>query len=72
MISGALATLKNEAQRNEMSVIYEQNKTLFLGIAYEKLQNEEDAEDAVQEAFLIIADNRTLFSHLTIQKEFVI
>lgn len=64
MISGALATLKNEAQRNEMSVIYEQNKTLFLGIAYEKLQNEEDAEDAVQEAFLIIADKPDTFFSL--------
>ena len=69
MISGALAILKSEAQRNEMSAIYEKNKSLFLGIAYEKLQNEEEAEDAVQEAFLEIADKPDTFFSLTGNKQ---
>lgn len=68
MISGALAILKSEAQRNEMSAIYEKNKSLFLSIAYEKLQNE-DAEDAVQEAFLEIADKPDIFFSLTEKKQ---
>lgn len=61
MISGALAILKSEAQRNEMSAIYEKNKSLFLSIAYKKLQNNENAEDAVQEAFLEISDKPDTF-----------
>ena len=69
MISGALSILKSEAQRNEMSAIYEKNRSLFLSIAYEKLQNEEEAEDAVQEAFLEIADKPDTFSSLTGNKQ---
>ena len=69
MISGALAILKSEAQRNEMSGIYEKNKSLFLSIAYEKLQNEEETEDAVQEAFLEIADKPDIFFSLTENKQ---
>ena len=37
MISGALAILKSEAQRNKMSAVYEKNKSLFLSIAYQLL-----------------------------------
>ena len=69
MISGALAILKSEAQRNEMSSVYEKNKSLFLSIAYKKLQNEENAEDAVQEAFLEIADKPDIFFSLTEKKQ---
>lgn len=64
MISAALAILKSEAQRNEMSSVYENNKNLFLSIAYKRLQNEENAEDAVQEAFLRIADKPEIFFSL--------
>lgn len=64
MISGALAVLKSEAQRNEMSAIYEKNKTFFLKVAYKNLQNEDKAEDAVQEAFLRIADKPDIFFSL--------
>ena len=64
MISGALAILKSEAQRNEISVFYEKYKNRFLSIASNILQNEEQAEDAVQEAFLKIADKPTKFFSL--------
>lgn len=69
MISGALAILNSEAQRNEMSAVYEKNKSLFLNIAFKNLQNEEEAEDAVQEAFLEIADKPNTFFSLTENKK---
>lgn len=69
MISGALAILKSEAQRNEMSAIYEKNKALFLNIAFKNLQNKEMAEDAVQEAFLEIADKPDVFFSLTEKRQ---
>ena len=64
MISGALAILKSEAQRNEMSVFYEKYKSRLLRIAIKILRNREDAEDAVQEAFLEIADKPGTFFSL--------
>ena len=69
MISGALTILKSDAQRNEMSAIYENNKNLFLNIAYKRLHNEESAEDAVQEAFLEIADKPYIFFSLAEEKQ---
>ena len=68
LISGALAILKSEAQRNEMSAVYEKNKGLFLNIAFNKTQNEQEAEDAVQEAFLEIADKPETFFSLSEKK----
>lgn len=69
MISGALALLKSDAQRNEMSAVYEKNKSLFLSIAFNRVKKEEDAEDAVQEAFLEIADKPDTFFSLTDKKQ---
>ena len=69
MLSGALAILKSEAQRNEMSAVYEKNKSLFLSIAFNRVKKEEDAEDAVQEAFLEIADKPDTFFSLTEKKQ---
>lgn len=37
MISAALATLESEADRNELSHIYEQNIKLFYAIAFSRL-----------------------------------
>lgn len=69
MISGALAILNSEAERNEMSSVYEKNKALFLNIAFKNLQNKEMAEDAVQEAFLEIADKPEIFFSLSADKK---
>lgn len=69
MISGALAILKSDAQRNELSSIYETNKALFLNIAFKDLNNEERAEDAVQEAFLRIADKPDIFFSISDDKK---
>ena len=57
MIEAALAALDNDKQRNELAAFYEQYKNRFFGIAYSKLHNPEEAEDAVQEAFLRVVDN---------------
>ena len=64
MISGALAILKSDAQRNEMSEFYEKHKKRFLSIALKILNNEEEMEDAVQDAFLKIADKPDKFFSL--------
>lgn len=61
MISPALAILKTEEQRNELSEFYEQYKERFYSIAFSKLHNRASAEDAVQEAFLRIADKPDKF-----------
>ncbi len=57
MISAALAIIENEFQRNELSEIYERNIKKFYSIAFSKLHNKQDAEDAIQESFLAIAKN---------------
>ena len=71
MISSALAILKSEAQRNEMSVFYEKHKKRLLSIALKILQNQEQAEDAVQDAFLKIADKPDAFFSLNGTKRIV-
>ena len=55
MISAALAVLETDEQRNELSVFYEENKSKLYSIAFERLHNRQDAEDAIQETFLRIA-----------------
>jgi len=63
MISDALAFLNGDAQRNEMSVFYEKNQKRLLSIALKILHYEEEAEDAVQDAFLkIVVKPATFFS----------
>lgn len=61
MIPAALAILETDEHRNELSEFYEEYKERFYAIAYSKLHNRESAEDAVQEAFLRIADKPDKF-----------
>ena len=61
MISAALAVLEREEQRNELSEIYEQNISNFYNIAFQHLHNKQDAEDAIQDAFLSVAGNPDTF-----------
>ena len=44
-------------QANELEEIYRLNADRFYAIAFSRLQNKHDAEDAVQEAFFRIANN---------------
>lgn len=57
MISAALAILKTDEERNVLSEIYTNNIKSFYSIAFSKLHNTHDSEDAIQEAFLAIAKN---------------
>lgn len=57
MISAALAVLKTDEERNALSEIYTKNIKSFYSIAFSKLHNAHDSEDAIQEAFLAIARN---------------
>ena len=41
----------------EFEKLYKNYKRLMFGIAYDILKNEQDAEDAVQDAFIRLADN---------------
>lgn len=64
MVSAALAVLEFEGQRSELSAIYDTYRRRFVGVALKVLRNREDAEDAVQEAFLRIADRPDTFFSL--------
>lgn len=61
MISAALGILETDEQRSRLAGFYEKNKTRLYSIAFSKLHNSETAEDAVQEAFLRIADKPERF-----------
>ena len=61
MISAALAVLENEGQREELSEFYEKYKSRFYAIAFEHVHNQEEAEDAVQDAFSAIANKPEIF-----------
>ena len=50
-------TLEDTAQANELEEIYRSYADRFYAVAFSKLHNKHDAEDAVQEAFLRIAKN---------------
>lgn len=68
MIFAALAILETEEERNELSEIYEHNLNTFYSIAYSKLHNQQDAEEAIQEAFLAIANNPALLFNVPVNK----
>jgi len=57
VITAALAMIRDESQRNELADFYERHKDRFFDIAFSRLHNNEDAEDAVQEAFVRIVTN---------------
>lgn len=68
MISGALAVIESAEERNALNEIYVANANRFYSVAYSKLHNGSDAEDAVQEAFLRIADRPENFFRIPEKK----
>lgn len=68
MISAALAILETEEERSELSQIYEHNIKIFYSIAFSKLHNQQDTEDAIQDAFLAIAKNPKPFFSVSADK----
>ena len=67
MFADALATIEDEKQRNELAAFYSKYKDRFCNIAYSKLKNHEEAEDAVQEVFSEIADKPENFFNVAPQ-----
>lgn len=65
MISAALAILETDEERDELSDFYEKFKHRFYAIAFERLHNAQDSEDAIQETFLRIADKPSKFFALS-------
>ncbi|MBD5130045.1 MAG: sigma-70 family RNA polymerase sigma factor [Ruminococcaceae bacterium] len=61
MIEAAFSVLEDDGQRNELAAFYAEYKERFCCIAYSKLNNCADAEDAVQEVFSQIADKPDKF-----------
>lgn len=61
MISAALAVLRTDDERLELDRFYSMYSKRFYFIAYSKLHNKQDAEDAVQELFLRIANKPEKF-----------
>lgn len=57
MLSFYLSILNNEEEKNEFERLYNAQKNVMYHIAYSKLGNSHDAEDAVSEAFLRCAKN---------------
>lgn len=68
MIDATFAVIENEEQRNELAAFYEKYKHRLYHIALKKIQNEIDAEDAVQEVFSDIADKPERFFEISSDK----
>lgn len=68
MIEITFATIEDETQRNNLEIFYSEHKNLLCSIALSKLQNIEDAEDAVQEVFSDIADKPQNFFNIPAEK----
>lgn len=66
MIDVSFAVIENSKQRSELADFYYENKNRFYSIALSKLNNEEEAEDAVQEVFSKIADKPEKFFEIPI------
>lgn len=64
MISASLAILETDEQRNKLAEFYRKYKNRLYAIAYSKLNNKQDAEDAVMETFSRIADKPQKFFRL--------
>lgn len=57
MLNFYLSILNTEEEKTEFERLYHAQKNTMYHIAYSKLQNSHDAEDAVSEAFLRCANN---------------
>ncbi len=61
MFAETFAIIEDDNQRNELAEFYSEYKQRLFSIAFSKLHNEEDAEDAVQAVFSAIADKPERF-----------
>ena len=68
MISSVLSILKSDEERNTLAELYDANASRFYAIAFSKVHNRDDAEDAVIEAFSRIATNPDTFFRIEAHK----
>ena len=68
MISSVLAILNSEKERNELAELYITYSDRFYAIAYSKVHNKQDAEEAVIEAFSRIATKPVNFFQIPTHK----
>ncbi len=68
MISSVLTILNSEQERNELAELYTTYSDRFYAIAYSKVHNKQDAEDAVIEAFSRIATKPDKFFQIPAHK----
>lgn len=67
MIDFTFSTITDDVQRNELQVFYAENYKRFMYIAMQKVNDEENAADVIQEVFSDIADKPEIF--FTVPKE---
>lgn len=61
MIDFTFSTITDDVQRNELQVFYAENYKRFMYIAMQKVNDEENAADIIQEVFSDIADKPEIF-----------
>lgn len=61
MIGITFSTITDDVQRNELQVFYAENYKRFMYIAMQKVNDEENAADVIQEVFSDIADKPEIF-----------
>lgn len=59
-----LSVLDSEEEKDLFEKLYKENEQDMYAVAYRILHNQEDAEDAVHQAFLKVADNLTKISQM--------
>lgn len=68
MFDVTFAVIENEKQRSELAEFYSKSKNHLYFIAFSKLHNKEEAEDAVQEVFSRITDKPERFFDIPPEK----
>lgn len=69
MLNFTFSVIEDENQRNELEVFYINHKNKLYSIAFSKLHNKEDAEDAVQEVFSRISDKPDRFFNIQLEEK---
>lgn len=64
MMNFAFSIMTDDVQRNELQVFYAKNYKRFMYIAMQKVNDEENAADVIQEVFSDIADKPEIFFNI--------
>jgi len=69
MFDFTFSLIEDENQRNELAEFYLNHKNKLFAVAFSKLHNKEDAEDAVQEAFSRLSDKPDRFFNIQLEEK---